>query len=96
VKLRDSVIIVQGGGRAHTPEDDVLGVRTVLRVQLTDEQRDRIGISADRDLAQCVMRLCDALTEAEARLTAENQRATRVRCCFAGVSMACPVHEISP
>lgn len=61
-------LIVQGGGRDHTPEEDVAGVRTVLRIQLSDEQRQRIGISADRDLALCVNRLCDALSAAEESL----------------------------
>lgn len=58
-------MIIEGGGRDHTPEKDVAGVRTILRVQLADEQLERIGISEDRDLVQCVMRLCDALTETE-------------------------------
>ena len=58
-------VIVHGGGRDPIAEEVVAGVRTVLRIQLSDEQRIRIGISGDRDLALCVNRLCDALTEAE-------------------------------
>lgn len=58
-------MIVQGGGRDLEADEVVAGVRTVLRIQLTDEQRIRVGISGDRDLALCVNRLCDALTEVE-------------------------------
>lgn len=58
-------LIVQGDGRVPTAEEDVAGVRTVLRIQLSAEQRERIGISDGRDLALCVNRACVALSEAE-------------------------------
>ncbi len=61
-------VIVHGGGRDPIAEEVVAGVRTVLRVQLTDEQRERIGISEDRDLALCVNRLCDRLGATEEAL----------------------------
>ena len=45
---------------------------------LTDDQREQLGISADRDLQQCIVRLASGYRKAEsdlARVTAERDEA---------------------